>query len=70
MTEPATHTTTDGDMLDEICRLYYGRTAGVTEIVLAANPHILALPLRLPAGVHIPLPQVSPPPLRPRRLWD
>jgi phage tail protein X len=65
-----TITTTDGDMLDEICLKHYGRTAGITETVLSANPHLLAYPPRLPAGVTITLPPITEPPLRPRRLWD
>lgn len=41
---------TQGDTIDAICQRVYGRTAGVTEAVLAANPGIADLGPILPHG--------------------
>lgn len=45
-----------GDTIDLICHRYYGRTAGVTESVLAANPGIADLGPVLPLGTRVQLP--------------
>ncbi|EES5579807.1 phage tail protein, partial [Escherichia coli] len=37
-----------GDTLDAICVRYYGRTEGVVEAVLAANPGLAELGVVLP----------------------
>ena len=39
-----------GDTLDAICVRYYGRTEGVVEAVLAANPGLAELGAGLPDG--------------------
>lgn len=49
--------TTQGDMLDAICKAELGSEAHVTA-VLEANPGLAALGAVLPAGVTILLPQV------------
>ncbi|AHF89509.1 phage tail protein [Opitutaceae bacterium TAV5] len=67
--DPRTLTTTEGDTIDEICQLHYGTTAGVTETVIEANPHLLNYPPRLPAGLTITLPAIPAEPQRHRRLW-
>jgi phage tail protein X len=69
MTEPATLTTTDGDMLDAICQRHYGRASGVVEQVLAANPHVLDQPPQLPSGLVLTLPAIAPESVRQPRLW-
>lgn len=48
----------EGEMVDQIAEAAYGRTAGATEAVLAANPHLAALPARLPVGTLIDLPDL------------
>lgn len=48
-----------GDTLDEICARYYGRTEGVFEAVLAANPGLAELGAVLPYGTAIELPDVQ-----------
>lgn len=61
----------DGDMVDQIAAEAYGRTAGATEALLDANPHLATLPARLPAGTLIDLPDI--PALaatRTIKLWD
>lgn len=50
--------TKDGDMIDAICAAYYGRTQGVVELVLEANPTISFRDPVLPAGLTITLPDV------------
>lgn len=57
MTE--TYRTQDGDMVDEICWLYYGRTRGTVERVLEANKGLADRGPILPAGVLITLPTIE-----------
>jgi phage tail protein X len=66
------YTCRDGDMVDEICHLHYGTTAGgVVEAVLEANNLLeLGLPL-LEVGQVILLPEIAAEPVRQVvRLWD
>jgi phage tail protein X len=70
-----TYRTKDSDMVDLICFRHYGRTAKVTEAVLAANPGLAARGPMLPAGVEIVLPDFGTPDKRPVeketiRLWN
>ncbi|WP_318365947.1 tail protein X [Enterobacter sp.] len=60
-----------GDTLDLICNRYYGRTEGVFETVLAANPGLAALGVVLPHGTTIELPEFSTAPVTESvNLWD
>lgn len=45
-----------GDTLDAICWRYYGRTAGVVEQVLEANPGLASLGPVLPIGTEVSMP--------------
>lgn len=64
-------TTIQGDTVDLICWRYYGRTAGVTEQVLEANPGLAALGPVLPMGRLVALPdQPKRPTARRVQLWD
>ncbi|WP_444946060.1 tail protein X [Microbulbifer sp. VTAC004] len=47
-----------GDVLDQVCKSYYGRESAVPE-VLEANPKLALLPSVLPEGVRIILPELS-----------
>jgi phage tail protein X len=49
----------DGEMVDEICHLYYGRTRGVVEKVYEANRGLADLGPRLPAGTLVELPEIE-----------
>ncbi len=49
-----------GDTVDAICWRYYGRTAGVTEAVLAANPGLADLGPVIPHGTAVTLPDAAP----------
>ncbi|WP_068634912.1 tail protein X [Thauera butanivorans] len=60
-----------GDTVDLLCWRHYGRTAGVTEQVLAANPGLAAHGPVLPLGTLVELPdQPTPPVARRLKLWD
>lgn len=48
-----------GDTLDAICVRYYGRTEGVVETVLEANPGLSELGVILPHGTAIELPETD-----------
>ncbi|MDA4831763.1 tail protein X, partial [Enterobacter hormaechei] len=47
------------DTLDALCAQYYGRTEGVVETVLQANPGLSELGVILPHGTAIDLPDVE-----------
>ncbi|MFU6893247.1 tail protein X [Pseudomonas aeruginosa] len=49
-----------GDTVDSICWHYYGRTAGVTETVLDANPGLADLGPIIPHGTRVTLPDAAP----------
>ena len=49
-----------GDTVDAICWRYYGRTAGVTEQVLEANPGLADLGPIIPHGTQVTLPDAAP----------
>lgn len=60
-----------GETLDALCWRLYGRTAGVTEAVLEANPGLADLGPHLPQGQRILLPDQAPQPQRQAvALWD
>lgn len=52
-----TYTTKEDDVLDAICYSHYGKTSGVVEQVLDANPGLCEYDVFLPAGVVIILPE-------------
>ncbi|WP_394661726.1 tail protein X [uncultured Acinetobacter sp.] len=54
-----TVTAVQGDTIDLICWRYYGRTSGVVEAVLNANPGLSDQGSILELGTHIILPEVS-----------
>lgn len=61
-----------GDTLDALCWRHYGRTAGVVEAVLEANPGLADLGPILPHGQRVVLPEQAPQPQRLDliNLWD
>ena len=60
-----------GDTVDAICQRVYGRTAGVTEAVLIANPGVADFGPILPHGTELDMPDISPQPTVPMvQLWD
>lgn len=50
-----------GDTVDRICWHVYGRTDGVLEQVLEANPGLAAYGALLPVGVLVNLPEIKQP---------
>ncbi|ANR79969.1 phage tail protein [Kosakonia sacchari] len=60
-----------GDTLDVVCARHYGRTEGVFEAVLAANPGLAELGAVLPYGTAIELPDIQTAPVQETvNLWD
>ncbi|CQJ13588.1 tail protein X [Yersinia enterocolitica] len=47
------------DTVDAMCWRYYGRTEGVTEKVLAANPGLADIGPVLPHGYPVEMPELS-----------
>ena len=68
----ATYVTSDGDVLDAVCRLQYGPRPGAVEAVLEANPGLADRGPLLPAGVRVELPDLGEDPAESGavRLWD
>lgn len=66
------YTTQSDDVLDAICYQYYGHSEGVTEAVLENNPQLAVMPMHLPAGVIIKLPDLDLPSetVSQVQLWD
>lgn len=68
----ATVIATQGDTLDQLCWRYYGRTAGVLEQALDANPGLADLGPVLPMGTLVTLPDqpTQAPAQNMVNLWD
>ena len=60
------------DTVDVLCWRFYGRTAGVTEAVLEANPGLADHGPILPQGLVVNMPEVqtSAPQRQMVNLWD
>jgi phage tail protein X len=56
-----TYTTRQGETVDLACWRVYGRTAEVTEAVLAANPGLADKGLILPLSTVITMPEIARP---------
>ena len=67
-----TYTSRDGDVIDAVCRAFYGREAGAVEAVLEANPGLAELGPVLPAGTKVTLPDLPRPleTIETVKLWD
>ena len=50
--------TKDGDVLDQICQNYYGKTNKIVEQVIDVNSHIVELEPVFEAGIKITLPDI------------
>ncbi|ULL06040.1 tail protein X [Pseudomonas putida] len=64
--------TQQNDTVDALCWRHYGRTAGVVEAVLEANPGLATHGTVLPAGLLVNLPelQAAAPDRQVVSLWD
>ncbi|MFP1923892.1 tail protein X [Lonsdalea quercina] len=59
------------DTVDALCWRYYGRTQGMTEQVLNANPGLAEYGPFLPHGLWVTLPDVVSAPVQQTvQLWD
>ncbi|WP_024554313.1 tail protein X [Franconibacter helveticus 513] len=59
------------DTVDALCWRHYGRTQGMTEAVLTANPGLADVGPILPHGLEVELPeQVSSPTAETVQLWE
>jgi phage tail protein X len=60
------------DTVDALCWRHYGRTAGVTEAVLEANPGLADHGPTLPQGLPVQMPeaQATAPQRQMVNLWD
>ncbi|UMB75382.1 tail protein X [Dickeya fangzhongdai] len=59
------------DTVDELCWRHYGRTAGLTEQVLAVNPGLADIGPILPHGLLVELPDMAPAATQETlQLWD
>ncbi|PHM36201.1 tail protein X [Xenorhabdus mauleonii] len=59
------------DTVDSLCWRHYGRTHGVTEQVLDANPGLADWGAILPHGTEVELPDITAAPVTPMiQLWD
>ncbi|WP_337881776.1 tail protein X [Chromobacterium haemolyticum] len=67
-------TALQGDTVDLICHRHYGRTAGITEAVYAANPGLADIGPVLPIGTLVTLPDITTKPAETTQplvnLWD
>lgn len=66
-----TYITRDGETLDAIAWRVYG-TEQAVHLIVAANQHAAQLPLSLPAGIQLRLPDAPPAsaPVSTIRLWS
>jgi phage tail protein X len=64
--------TQQNDTVDALCWRHYGRTAGVTEAVLDANPGLADHGPTLPHGLAVQMPetQTAAPQRQMVNLWD
>jgi len=69
---PVAVRTNQNDTVDALCWRFYGRTAGVTEAVLEANPGLADYGPILPLGlvVNMPEAQTSAPQRQMVQLWN
>ncbi|MFK7044782.1 tail protein X [Acinetobacter baumannii] len=60
------------DTVDAICWREYGRSTGVVEQVLAANPHLSEFGPFIPMGTKVQLPNIPTPQNKVQsiQLWD
>ncbi|MDN5622049.1 MAG: tail protein X [Acinetobacter sp.] len=67
-----TVTAVQNDTIDSICWRYYGRSSGVVEAVLEANPNLADVGVFLPIGTSLILPDIDSPQQTKQtiQLWD
>ena len=69
---PKTITALQNDTVDAICCREYGRSSGVVEAVLEANPKLAEYGAFIPMGTQVTLPEILTPTQTKQtiQLWD
>ncbi len=69
---PKTITALQNDTVDAICWREYGRSSGVVELVLSANPKLAEFGVFIPMGTQVTLPEIETPQQTKQtiNLWD
>jgi len=69
---PKTITALQNDTVDAICWREYGRSSGVVEMVLTANPKLAEFGPFIPMGIQVTLPEIETPQQTKQtiNLWD
>lgn len=69
---PKTITALQNDTVDAICWREYGRSSGVVELVLTANPKLAEFGVYIPMGTQVILPEIETPQQTKQtiNLWD
>lgn len=69
---PKTITALQNDTVDAICWREYGRSSGVVEAVLEANPKLAEYGVLIPMGTQVILPEILTPTQTKQtiQLWD
>ena len=63
--------TRDGDTISRIAYEYYGKSSGMVEQILAANPKLSRQAVQLPAGLTIVMPRTEQTQtIKTINLWD
>lgn len=67
-----TITAIQNDTIDSICWREYGRSSGVVEMVMEANPKLAEFGVFLPMGTQVILPEIETPTQTKQtiNLWD
>lgn len=64
-----TYRTSQGDVLDLVCKQYYGNESAVSQ-VMAANPNLSEYGSVLPSNIEIILPDIQTKTTETVSLWD
>ena len=69
---PKTITALQNDTVDAICWREYGRSSGVVELVITANPKLAEFGVYIPMGTQVILPEIETPQQTKQtiNLWD
>lgn len=69
---PKTIIALQNDTVDAICWREYGRSSGVVELVLSANPNLAEFGPFIPMGTQVTLPEIETPQQTKQtiNLWD
>lgn len=70
-TQNNTISTRDGDTISRLAYEYYGKSSGMVEQILAANPKLSRQAVQLPAGLTLVMPKIEQnQTIKTINLWD